>query len=130
MKQSETSTQVIQAEAGLKESSKTIKERDPRTGNWLDVPKTTYKRGPYAFILRYIGTNQIGRSQETWLEVPRGSVKLYTYDYDSCSRFKTKDTCVGPGLNDSTCVFQNGRCQADYSKKYSFGKKKNKRGNK
>lgn len=104
--------------------TKIIMEKDPRTAKWLAVNKTTYKRGPYAFILRFIGTNQISRAQEIWMEVPKGAVKMYTYDYDSCSRFKTQKDCYGPGLNNSTCVYQNGRCQADYTKSFVFGKKK------
>ena len=103
--------------------TETIMEKDPRTGKWLSVSKTVYRRGPYPFILRYIGTSQTGKSQESWLEVPLGSVKRYTYDYDSCSRFKTEEDCKGPGLNNSTCVFQNGKCKADYTKPFTFGKK-------
>jgi len=107
------------------QQTKIIMEKDPRTGNWLPLNKKTYKRGSYAYILRYIGTSQIGTSQETWLEVPKGAVKLYTYDFDSCSN-KSELNCSGPGLNNSTCVFANGKCHADYTKPFSFGKKNKK----
>jgi hypothetical protein len=103
--------------------SKVIMEKDPRTGNWLAVNKQTFKRGPYAFIKRFIGTSQIGEVQEIWMEVPKSAVKLYTFEYDSCSRFRNKSECVGPGLNNSTCVFKAGRCVADYTKPFAFGKK-------
>jgi hypothetical protein len=103
--------------------TKIIMEKDPRTGNWLPLNKKMYKRGPYSFIKRFIGTSQIGEVQEIWMEVPKGSVKMYTMEYDSCSRFRTKSECVGPGLNNSTCVFTNGKCVADYTKPFLFGKK-------
>ena len=103
--------------------TETIMEKDPRTGKWLSVSKTVYRRGPFPFILRYIGTSQTGKAQESWLEVPLGAVKRYTYDYDSCSRFKTEEDCKGPGLNNSTCVFENGKCKADYTKSFTFGRK-------
>ena len=106
--------------------TKIIMEKDPRTSKWLAVNKTTYKRGPYAFILRFIGTNQVSRAQEIWMEVPKGAVKMYTFDYDSCSRFKTELECNGPGLNNSTCVYQKGSCKADYTKPFTFGKKSKK----
>ena len=101
------------------DQTKIIMEKNSRTGAWTPVSKKTQKRGPYAFIQRFIGTNQIGESQIVWLEVPRGSVKLYSYDYDSCSRFKTQADCIGPGLNNSACVFERGICRADYTKSYS-----------
>jgi hypothetical protein len=103
--------------------TKVIAEKDPRTGSWIPIPKVMQKRGPFTFILRYIGTNQVGESNEVWQEVPIGSVRLYTMNYDSCSRFITAKDCKGPGLNNSTCVFKNGMCQADYSVPFSFGKK-------
>jgi hypothetical protein len=103
--------------------TKIIMEKDPRTGNWLAVTKQIYKRGPYSFIKRFIGTNQVGELQEIWMEVPKGAVKLYTMDYDSCSRFRTESECTGPGLNNSSCVFTKGKCVSDYTKPFSFGKK-------
>jgi len=104
--------------------SKVCMERDPRTGNWLPVTRTVQRRGQYPFILRYIGTNQVGESNKVWLEVPRSAIKMYEINYDSCSRFKKKDECYGPGLNNSTCEFVGGKCQANYSKPFSsFGKK-------
>jgi len=97
---------------------KVIMEKDPRTGNWLPVNKIGYKRGPYAFIKRFIGTSQVGDVQEIWMEVPKSSVNLYTMDYDSCSRFRTQAECTGPGLKNSSCVFKAGRCVADYTKTF------------
>ena len=94
-------------------------EREPRTSTWIPVKKIVQKRGKYPFILRHIGTNQIGVTQEIWMEVPVGSVRLYNPGYDPCSRFKTENECRGPGLNNSLCVFKQGKCRAEYS----FGKK-------
>jgi hypothetical protein len=83
-----------------------VAERDPRTGTWIPVQKTTYKRGPYAFIKRSIGTNQIGEINEVWQEVPRGSVKLYKPDYDSCNRFLTQRDCKGIGMGGKDCRWE------------------------
>jgi hypothetical protein len=102
------------------EQTKIIMEKDPRTGLWVPVNKKTYKRGPYAWILRIIGTNEIDAPKEVWLEVPKGSVRLYTMDYDSCSRFNTMENCVGPGLNGSVCRYKNNACVSSME----FGKKK------
>jgi hypothetical protein len=92
------------------EQTKIIMEKDPRTALWVPVNKKTYKRGPYAWILRIIGTNEIDAPKEVWLEVPKGSVRLYTMDYDSCSRFNTMENCVGPGLNGTVCRYKNNAC--------------------
>jgi hypothetical protein len=83
-----------------------VVEKDPRSGSLIPVQKMTYKRGQYAFIKRYLGTNQIGELNEIWHEVPRGAVKLYKPDYDSCNRFLTKNNCKGLGLGEKPCVWE------------------------
>ena len=97
---------------------KVFMEKDPRTRKFVSIKRSIQKRGKYPYILRQIGTNQVGVTQEIWLEVPKGSVLLYTPNYDSCSRFTTQATCKGLGLNNSACEFKQGKCQANYS----FGK--------
>ena len=99
--------------------TKIITEKDPRTGLWIPVNVKTEKRGPYPFILRHIGTNQVGESMEVWMEVQQGSVKMYTPDYDTCSRFTKSEDCSGPGMNDLECKWVNRKCVS------SFGKQKN-----
>jgi hypothetical protein len=96
-----------------------VAERDPKTGLWLPVQRTTYKRGPYAYIKRYLGTSQIGKPEEIWHEVPVGAVKLYAMDYDSCERFSTQRDCKGLGLGGTQCRWNPvlRKCKAN-----SFGK--------
>jgi hypothetical protein len=96
-----------------------VAERDPRTGEWLPVQRTTYKRGPYAFIKRYLGTSQIGKLEEIWHEVPAGSVRLYKTDYDSCERFNSKQNCKGLGMSGKPCEWNDilRKCKAS-----AFGK--------
>ena len=83
-----------------------IEEKDPRTGLLVKKNVTTQKRGTFAFILRRVGTNQIGESKEVWMEVPKGSVKLYSLDYDACNRFTKKGDCKGPGMNGLMCQWK------------------------
>jgi hypothetical protein len=96
--------------------TKVINEKDPRTGTWIPVNVKTQKRGPYAFILRHVGTNQIGESREIWTEIPKGSVKLYTLDYDACSRFTKEPDCKGPGMNELKCGWVNKTCKSLFGK--------------
>jgi len=103
---------------------KVIMEKDPRTKSWIAVNKIVKKRGPFPFILRHIGTNQIGESKEVWTEVPLRSVKMYALDYDSCSRFRNENDCSGAGINNSTCEWKNKSCRANYNLPFSFGKVK------
>jgi hypothetical protein len=90
--------------------TKIINEKDPRTGLWIPVNVKTEKRGHYPFILRHVGTNQVGESKEIWMEVPKGAVKMYTVDYDSCNRFTKQGECSGPGMNGLECRWLNKKC--------------------
>jgi hypothetical protein len=90
--------------------TKIINEKDPRTGLWIPVNVKTEKRGHYPFILRKVGTNQVGESKEIWMEVPKGAVKLYTPDYDSCNRFTKQGECSGSGMNGLECKWINKKC--------------------
>jgi hypothetical protein len=94
--------------------TKIINEKDPRTGLWVPINAKTEKRGPYPFILRHIGTNQVGESMEIWMEVPAGSVKMYTLDYDTCNRFIKPGDCSGPGMNDLECKWVNRKCVSSF----------------
>ena len=46
---------------------------------------------------------------------------MYLSTFDSCSRFKTKGECYGPGMGNSTCEFNDteGVCKANYSKSWT-----------
>jgi hypothetical protein len=105
---------------------KLIMEKNPRTGLFESVDKVIKKQGKFPFIVRYIGTNQVGEPQEVWTEIPPGVVKTYPLNYDSCDRFRNQQDCHGPGINNSTCQWKNNKCQANYDLPYSFGKVKRK----
>ena len=81
-------------------------EKDPRTGLFIPVNRITQKRGKYPFILRELGTKQVNETFKIWTEVPQGSVKYYTLDYDSCSRFTEPISCnQGKGINNKDCLY-------------------------
>ena len=106
-------------------TTKSVIEKDPRTGMPIAVNKTTQLKGITPFILRQLETNKENVYLDIWLKVPKYAVKMYPLNYDSCSRFTNSKTCKGPGLNNSTCYYENNVCKADYTKIYSngFGKK-------
>jgi hypothetical protein len=91
-----------------------INEKDPRTGIWKPVNIKTERTGNYAFILRHIGTNQIGESMDVWMEVLFGSTKMYTLDYDSCNRFTKANECSGPGMNGLECKWVDRKCVSSF----------------
>ena len=96
--------------------TKIINEKDPRTGLWIPVNVKIEKRGPYPFILRKVGTNQVGESMDVWMEVPAGSVKMYTLDYDSCNRFTKQAECSGSGMNGLDCKWVNKKCISSFGR--------------
>jgi hypothetical protein len=99
---------------------KTEMEKDPRTGMFIPVNRITQKRGKFPFILRELGTKNVNETFKIWTEVPQGSIRYYTLDYDSCSRFKEPGTCnSGRGLENRECVYDQKLkvCKSKFGKK-------------
>jgi hypothetical protein len=99
---------------------KTEMERDPRTGLFIPVNRITQKRGKFPFILRELGTKNVNETFKVWTEVPLGSIKYYSLNYDSCSRFKDLESCnAGRGLGNKECMYDTKLkvCKSKFGKK-------------
>ena len=100
---------------------------DPRTNSLTFKKEKVEKTGRFNFIKLPVQTNKQGVFNYKWIEVPLAQTKMYLTNFDSCSRFKTKGECHGPGMGNSTCEFNNteGVCKANYSKSWTNGASRN-----
>ena len=88
---------------------------DPRTGQMVYQKVKIPVPGKSPFIKVPILTNKKGENKYIWVAVKPELPKMYTDDYDSCSRFNNKEDCnKGKGLGNSNCVYDGKTCRANY----------------
>jgi hypothetical protein len=88
---------------------------DPRTGQMIYEKVKIPVPGKFPFIKVPILTNKKGEKKYIWVGVKPELPKMYTNDYDSCSRFNNQEDCnKGKGLGNSNCVYDGKTCKANY----------------
>ena len=94
---------------------------DPRTNQMIYEKVKIPVPGKIPFIKVPILTNKKDNSY-IWVSAKPTAVKMYTNDYDSCSRFNKFDCNKGKGIGNSNCIYDtvSKKCKANYN--LSFGK--------
>jgi hypothetical protein len=88
---------------------------DPRTGQMVYQKVKIPVPGKFPFIKVPILTNKVGEIKYIWVAVKPELPKMYTDNYDSCSRFTNEIDCnKGKGLGNSKCVYDGKTCRANY----------------